>query len=419
MMMDNLSINNESCLYSRPVRLNASNVGKEDCMSIKSSSIYSSYRGFPSQHNQLNPNNSNTIVRSSRSVFSIYEEEDENVANCPASSSLSTTSSSSSSSSSSTSPYSNLTMTHHAKLERLNEFDIKRIESMYRSIGSIVHVCSCTCDLYTTTSEQIANLLNECWNLEQNSIVPVWLFDTGLNPKRPKQLRLLLVDKSTAFPFHSLSSHLNENVISQPILMNHSNKLKNPNCNEKRLTFTLNNKQLICLIQFYDLFTCKEFFKFYSDLEANPRHFNLFNCPDEYLLNIINDPAGSMSNSIRFKSMSFRKQIKKNQSQSMLSLAKSESCTSPQIVKNRYSGLIDCNTNNKFYKLASGSLTTGNINQHLKQLHSEQVIRITGITKNCISNPCAFQHIATLKNDDKRIRYLIENNNNNNNNKKK
>lgn len=286
--MDNLSINGESN-YSRPIRLNTPN--KEDCLSIKSNSIYSSYRGFQSQPQ------SNTIVRSSRSVFSIYEEEDENSASCAASSSLSTTSSSSSSS---TSPYSNLTtMTQHIKLERLTDFDVKKIESMYRSIGSIVHVSNCTCDLYTTTSEQVANLLNDCWNLEQNSIVPVWLFDTGLNPKRPKQLRLLFVDKSTAFPFQSLNS--TESVITKPVLINRLNRIKNPNSNEKRLTFTLNNKQLICLIQFYDLFTCKEFFKFYSDLETNPRHFNLFN---ETILyeDLLEEKNSSSQN--RFKSMS-------------------------------------------------------------------------------------------------------------------
>lgn len=384
LMMDNLSISND---YSRPICLSSNLItNKEDCISIKSGTIYSTYRP------------ANTIARSSRSVFSIYEE-DENSSSCPGS----TLSTSSSSSSSSTSPYSNLPSI--IRLERLNEHDIKKIESMYRSIGSLVHVSPCTCDLYTTTSEQIANLLNDCWNMEQNAIVPVWLFDTGLNPKRPKQLRLLFVDKQTAFPYQSLSQTPSQ-IAPAAVVLNAANKLKNPNSNEKRLTFTLNNKQLVCLIQFYDLIACKEFFKFYSDLETNPRHFHLFN-ESALLYEDLLSNHHQQQGSIRFKSMSFRRKV--NQSQSMLTLSK----TSDSL--NRYT-MARCGNENenlnskssKFYKLNSGSLTTGNLNQHLNDLE----IRITGITKNCISNPCAFQHISTLKNDDQRIRLLIENNKN-------
>ena len=77
----------------------------DDTISIKS--IYSSCRGsFTNQPN---------AVRSSRSVFSIYEEEDE-------SSSIITSSSSSSSFSKN-------------KLERLSDFDVEKIDSFYRSIG--------------------------------------------------------------------------------------------------------------------------------------------------------------------------------------------------------------------------------------------------------------------------------------------
>ncbi len=98
---------------------------KEDTASLRSSSIYSTYRGgMPSSQSSFsissNTNNSNIIyggVRSSRSVFSIYEEEDE----CPSNKMGSNTT---------------LTTANNklpvSKLERLSDSDVRRIESMYR-----------------------------------------------------------------------------------------------------------------------------------------------------------------------------------------------------------------------------------------------------------------------------------------------
>jgi hypothetical protein len=93
----------------------------------------------------------------------------------------------------------------------------------------------------------------------------------------------------------------------------------------------------------------------------------------------------------------------------MHSLPKNSTDSTNNFILNRYSDLIDQSNNynnSKFYKLASGSLTTGNLSHN--QLR-EQEIKIMAITKNCISNPCAFQHISSLKDDDQQIRFLIEN----------
>ena len=263
-----MSINEEASSesgYAKPMRVNKV-PHQEDCISIKSSSIYSSCRGSIGPSFSVNPHLTGGSgggggVRSSRSVFSIYEEEDDEI--CSGSSSTSSTGgrlSSSSASSSSSSSHNILS----SKLERLSEFELKKIESMYRSIGSLVHVSSCTCDFFTTTSEQIASLLGDCWKLEVSSIVPVWIFNTGFNPKRAKQLRLLFVDRHTAFP-----------LTTKNILIDSLNQLQNPG-NDKRLTFTLRNKQLVCLVQFFDFFSCQEFYKFYTNLTLSPRNVDIF-----------------------------------------------------------------------------------------------------------------------------------------------
>ena len=395
--------------YAKPTILRQ----QEDSVSIKSSSIYSSCRG------SIGPSftNSNVAaVRSSRSVFSIYEEEDEICTNSSGSSSSSSSTSSSSSSStagrlsSSSASSSCNNILSNNKLERLNEFEIKKIESMYRSIGSIVYVSACTCDFFTTTSEQIANLLHDCWKLEINSIVPIWIFDTGFNPKRSKQLRLLFVDRHTAFP-----------LTTKTILINKWNELKNPT-NDKRLTFTLRNKQLVCLIQFFDFFSCQEFFKFYTNLVMNPRNVDLFgNTQGLHEIERIESNVNSNNT------------IKMNHSRSMMSLSmnngtihSSNNFNTNKINKsNRYSEFIKSskclddndlmNSNKKLSKMKT-SATTGNLKQLANGAStttttttSIPLMQQMTITKNCISNPCAFLHINSLKDGDQRVKLIVEN----------
>ena len=355
--------NAESC-YSRPDSFislphqQQQQRRADDSNSVRS--IYSSYRGALTANNTFH----SSIVRSSKSVFSIYEEEDESSSSVGSTAGVSSISSSASSNNVS-----------YPKLDRLTEFEIKKIESMYRSIGCVVQVSACTCDLYTTNSEQIANLLNDCWKLEVNSIVPVWLFDTGYNPKRPKQLRLLFVDRHTAFPIP------HANLINKPIQINYQNLLKNPN-NDKRLTFTLKNKQLVCLIQFNDFFSCQEYYKFYKNLNNNPRYSDLFK-PNESNENKMNQSNDA---------------LKKSQSRSMLSLSK-------------ISGNKNTNRKNRYSEVIGDEVDFVNSKQNLKanSTHLNEEVKVTGITKHCISNPCAFQHINSLKDNDQRVRLILDN----------
>jgi hypothetical protein len=258
-----------------------SNPISDDCISLKSS-IYATSRDIQLIHDQSvyssfsrNSNTSDHLpngnaVRSSRSVFSIYEEEDENSTHSSEGGSSSSNFSGSSccqqkqqqqqQQKQSSSP-------SNSKLSRLNETDTLRIESMYRSMGCIVQVATCTCDFLTTTSEQIASLLDNCWNVEAHNIVPVWLFDTGYNPKRCQQLRIMFVDRYTTFPTDK---------VPEPIVINKINPIKMPKGQDKRLTFTMKNSQLVCLLQFHDLFSCQDFFRFYSQLGKYSKFFLKF-----------------------------------------------------------------------------------------------------------------------------------------------
>ena len=65
----------------------------------------------------------------------------------------------------------------------LDKNEIFRIESCYKSIGSSVHSCKCSAELYSTNLQNLIKLLD--WKHQLNG-VPVWVFNTGNNPKRPK-----------------------------------------------------------------------------------------------------------------------------------------------------------------------------------------------------------------------------------------
>ena len=288
-----------------------------------------------------------------------------------------------------------------------------------RSIGCIVQVSASTCDLYTTNSEQIAMLLNDCWNLEINSIVPVWLFDTGLNLKRKKQLRLLFVDKLTAFPVSAINPNQTSvlKALNKPLLITENNLPKNPD-NDKRMTFTLNNKQLVCLVQFNDFTSCQEFFSFLNDMTTNPKHADLFRRND--LEHVDSRNCKPLAESSKFSFM----RSYKNHSQSLLSLTKLNQTAKGGNVsrKNskRYSECIESEAVSFLSKpVNSGgrmksSLTMDNlkigssIGGKLDKMSSCDRVRITGITKNCISNPCAFQHINSIKDGDKRAKAFVD-----------
>ncbi|CAF1026875.1 unnamed protein product [Adineta ricciae] len=73
---------------------------------------------------------------------------------------------------------------------------IERLESLYSSIGSHVYVAPCLVRLFVLTDFQVCSL--EQWRLIHRGY-PLWLYNTGLNPRRSAELRLIIVDEKTGF----------------------------------------------------------------------------------------------------------------------------------------------------------------------------------------------------------------------------
>jgi hypothetical protein len=88
-------------------------------------------------------------------------------------------------------------------LDLLNKSEIFKIESCYKSMCSIVNSAKCMAELHTTNLENLVKLLD--WKLQLSGI-PVWVFNTGLNPKRKKELTLVLADKKTGFALWKLNN---------------------------------------------------------------------------------------------------------------------------------------------------------------------------------------------------------------------
>jgi hypothetical protein len=132
--------------------------------------------------------------------------------------------------------------------ERLTEDELNKIRVMYQSMSCMVHVSHSTANFYTTHSDQIANL-QDCWKLQLDAIVPVWILDQ----KNGSKLKLIFANKTTAFSY------------CETILIGNSNQFKSPK--EKHITFRVDN--LICLIQFHDYVSCSNFYKFYINFESN------------------------------------------------------------------------------------------------------------------------------------------------------
>ena len=73
---------------------------------------------------------------------------------------------------------------------------IERLQSIYSSMGSYVHVCPCLVRLFHITDLEVCSL--EQWKYLFRGY-PIWLHNTGLNPRRSSELRLLIVDEQSGF----------------------------------------------------------------------------------------------------------------------------------------------------------------------------------------------------------------------------
>jgi hypothetical protein len=144
------------------------------------------------------------------------------------------------------------------RLTILSPNDILKVESSYRSIGTQVYACRCLCDLYITTAERLAKL--EDWIFFQHGS-PVWLLNSGTNPKRQSRLSLIIAEYGSGFP------------IWQDIINGQSDVKQ---AREQHITFRLSDKVTLAVLRFDNLIASKEFFSYYISIRNDQRYKHLF-----------------------------------------------------------------------------------------------------------------------------------------------
>lgn len=155
----------------------------------------------------------------------------------------------------------------------LSKSEIEKIESCYKSIGSRVYSSRCQAGLYITNLQNLISLSD--WKLEVSS-VPVWVFNTGLNPKRPKGLCLCMADNKTGFSLWK----------SNPITYMNDFKWTRPGLITFRIVQESSKKEkgkngprpsLFAAIRFEDELECSRFYDFYRGLFVDAANDDLFN----------------------------------------------------------------------------------------------------------------------------------------------
>lgn len=127
---------------------------------------------------------------------------------------------------------------------------IERIESLYSSMGSHIYVSPCLVRLFILTDIQVCSL--EQWKFIHRGY-PIWLYNTGLNPRRSSELLLIIVDEKTGFILWSDRITSISNII-QPTNLTLS------------FRHSLNNSSIMLRFEYLDE---KLFQRFYSYLKQN------------------------------------------------------------------------------------------------------------------------------------------------------
>ncbi|CAF1205247.1 unnamed protein product [Rotaria magnacalcarata] len=140
----------------------------------------------------------------------------------------------------------------------LSANDILKVESSYRSIGTQVFACRCLCDLYITTTERLAKL--EDWIRFQHGL-PVWLLNSGTNPKRQSRLSLIIAECGSGFP------------IWQDTINGFSDVKQ---ARAQHITFRLSDQITLAVLRFNDFSASKEFFSYYQSIRNDDRYEHLF-----------------------------------------------------------------------------------------------------------------------------------------------
>jgi hypothetical protein len=100
----------------------------------------------------------------------------------------------------------------------------------------------------------------EDWLLFQRGL-PVWLLNSGTNPKRPTRLSLIIAENGSGFP------------IWQDTIDGFSDVKQ---ARAQHLTFRLSDQTTLAVIRFNDLSSSKDFYAFYKSVRNDRRYEHLF-----------------------------------------------------------------------------------------------------------------------------------------------
>ncbi|CAF0931893.1 unnamed protein product [Adineta ricciae] len=136
------------------------------------------------------------------------------------------------------------------------KIDVKRLEMFYGSVGTLVKSACSIAHLYATTTRQLANF--EDWSCQQRG-VPVWIYNTGANLKRSRQVRLLLAQHDSCFAIWS-------------DLVSDKAELRLPK--ENYITCWLPESNLLIVFKFERNDACRLFFQQYYEILEYDRRIN-------------------------------------------------------------------------------------------------------------------------------------------------
>ncbi|CAF3889551.1 unnamed protein product [Rotaria sordida] len=141
---------------------------------------------------------------------------------------------------------------------RLNEKDVIKIAAFYKSIGTLVHVAHSIATLYTSDFDAMANLKD--WKKLYTG-VPVWLFNTGMNPKRSRCIRLVISELGSSFTLWDT-------------VVNGASDVRLPK--SRHITLKSLETGTILALKFDDTNATDEFHQYFVKLSCDPRNGDLF-----------------------------------------------------------------------------------------------------------------------------------------------
>ncbi|UJR30078.1 hypothetical protein I4U23_017621 [Adineta vaga] len=141
---------------------------------------------------------------------------------------------------------------------RLSEKDVIKIASFYQSIGTLVYVARSIATLYTSDFDAMANLKD--WKVLYTG-VPIWLFNTGMNPKRSRCIRLIISELGSSFTLWDT-------------IVNGASDVRLPKA--RHITLKSLETGTILALKFDDTNATDEFHQYFVKLSCDPRNGDLF-----------------------------------------------------------------------------------------------------------------------------------------------